>query len=371
MKTLTPPDLGTERGSMEEAPHQAPAHSVPSVSIVIPCRNEVRFIGRCLDSIISDGYPLNRIEVLVADGMSTDGTREIVSSYAERFPFVHLLDNPRGITPCALNIGIASARGDIILRMDAHTAYQPGYITACLDGLARFGADNVSGLLRLVPAADRLIDRAVVRAWSHPFGGGRAPHRTVRGGEPRFVDLVPFFCCRRELVHAVAPFNERLLRHQDFDFLARLKERGARCLLVPAAICNYYARSDFKSFCKHGFRDGLWVFLALQHSNSVPFLPRHLVPLAFVVTLAMASIGATFSIGVAWGLGALLAIYGVVALISAAQVSHEEHDLRMIVIMPIMFAARHITFGVGSLVGVARLALSREFWSRASAHLRR
>lgn len=348
---------------------EEPDRNLPSVSIIIPCRNEERFVASCLDSILIDRYPLDRLEVLVVDGMSKDTTREIVRSYSERHPFIVMLDNPRCVTPCALNLGIASAQGDVILRMDAHTFYEPGYIRACIDGLTRYGADNVSGALRIIPVRHRLIDRAVVRAWSHPFGGGRAPHRTVLGGDPIFVDMVPFFCCRRELVHAVGNFNERLLRHQDFDFLARLKRRGARCLLVPAAICNYHAHCDFKSFCRHGFRDGLWVFLALERSDSVPFLPRHLAPLALVSALAVGLVGAPFSSLAAWGLGALLTLYAVVALISAAQVSRAERDLRMLVAMPAMFAARHFTFGVGSLVGVARIAISREFWNRARKRL--
>jgi glycosyltransferase involved in cell wall biosynthesis len=344
--------------------------SLPTVSIVIPCRNEERVVAACLDSIIADGYPLNRLEVLVVDGMSTDKTREIVGSYSERYSFIVILDNLRSITPCALNLGIASARGDVILRMDAHTSYEPGYIRACIDGLTRYGADNVSGALRIVPAKDSLIDRAVVRAWSHRFGGGSAPHRTVLSGDPVFVDLVPFFCCRREMVHAVGNFNEQLLRHRDFDFLARMKQRGARCLLVPTAICNYFARSDFRSFCKHGFYDGLWVFLALERTDSVPFLPRHLAPLVLVSALAVGALGGLFWSPLAWAFSALLTLYAVVALISAAQVSRTESDLRMFFVMPVMFAARHFTFGVGSLTGVARIVTSREFWSRTRKRLR-
>src|SRR5690348_13740539 len=100
----------------------------PFVSIIIPCRNERDHIVACLDSVLANDYPLERMEVLVVDGASDDGTRDLLAAYAEQHPMVHWLDNPRRITPVALNIGIRHARGDVIMRMDAHSRYPRNYV---------------------------------------------------------------------------------------------------------------------------------------------------------------------------------------------------------------------------------------------------
>src|SRR5437879_2585709 len=107
----------------------------PRVSIVIPCRNERRLIGKCLDSIMANDYPGDRLEVLVVEGRSEDGTREVLAEYAQRCPNIKILDNPRKHLPIALNIGITEASGDIIVRMDAHSTYKNNYVSECVRAL--------------------------------------------------------------------------------------------------------------------------------------------------------------------------------------------------------------------------------------------
>src|SRR2546422_970398 len=167
-------------------PRRAPTGTaaVPFVSIIIPCRNERAFIAKCLDSILRDGFPLDRLEVLVVDGRSDDGTRDIVEEYSARFPCVRLLDNPRGAVPPALNIGIARASGDVIMRMDAHAELERGYITGCLAALDEHNADNVGGVWKIVPRSPTAIGRAFVK---HNWTNGKwailpylhAPNRPV------------------------------------------------------------------------------------------------------------------------------------------------------------------------------------------------
>lgn len=333
----------------------------PLLSVVIPCRNEAAFIGACLESLVCNGYPTDRMEILVVDGMSGDGTREIVRSCARNYRFVHLLDNPHEITPCALNIGVNEARGDVIMRVDAHATYEPGYIEYCVAALGRYAVDGTGGIWKVVARTDGILSRAVVAAMTHSFGGA-ARYRRAAGNEQRLVDLVPFFCCRRETLMRAGQFNERLVRHQDFEYTVRLRRMGAQFMLVPRAVCNYYARSDLKSFCAHSFRDGLWIILATAYTDVLPLSLRHVTPLVFVTALVVGSIAAPFSTLAAQVLAVIGTVYVAGALGAGAQIAVRERSAGLLVVTPPVFAARHITFGIGSLFGLLRVAVSRELW---------
>src|SRR5205814_2249684 len=178
--------------------HMVNANGRPRVSIVMPCRNEAAYIGPCLDSVLATDYPLDRMEVLVADGRSEDGTREIVERCAARNPCVRLLDNPARITPAALNTAIRAATGDVIIRMDAHGVYPRDYVPRLVTALEETGADNVGGVVITLPAADTPTARAIALAFSHPLGGGYAYFRVGPAG-PRWVAPVPSGCFRRAL----------------------------------------------------------------------------------------------------------------------------------------------------------------------------
>src|SRR5579885_3452056 len=346
-----------------DPPSSPEVHNLTSLSVLIPCRNEAQFIGACLDSVISNGYPHDRMEILVVDGMSEDATREVVRTYADTYPFVRLLENPRRITPCALNIGIAGARGDVVIRLDAHATYQPGYIERCVDALDRYGADGSGGIWNVVPRNDGIVSRAVIAVMTHRFGGA-AQYRRAAGDEPQPVDLVPFFCCRRATLLRAGEFNEQLVRHQDFEYTVRLRRMGARFVLVPRAVCNYYARTDLRSFFVHSFRDGMWVILAAARSKVLPFSPRHLTPLVFVAALVAGSIAAPFSSLAADALAAVAIAYVVATAGAAAQIALRERTAGLFLVAPPVFAGRHLMFGLGSLVGLIRIAGTPQLWRR-------
>src|SRR5712664_1809487 len=122
------------------------AEALPFVTVVVPCRNENKHIGRCLESILANDYPKDRMEILVLDGMSEDKTREIVQEHAGRDARIRLVDNPQKHIPVAMNIGIREARGERILKMDAHSTYQPEYISRCLHYQDKYGAENAGGV---------------------------------------------------------------------------------------------------------------------------------------------------------------------------------------------------------------------------------
>src|SRR5438445_576499 len=219
---------------------EVPMSPPPFVSIVVPCRNEAQYVRSLLDSILANEYPRDRLEVLIVDGMSDDGTRSVIWSYSRRHPVIQLLDNPNRTTPCALNLGISRARGTIIMRMDAHAEYPPNYIADLVAWLERTGADNVGGACLTLPADATATARAIAAALAHPFGIGNARFR-LGTDEPRDVDTVPFGCFRRDVFERVGLFDEELVRNQDDEFNFRLLRAGGRVLLVPGAVCRYPA----------------------------------------------------------------------------------------------------------------------------------
>ena len=336
------------------------------VSIVIPCRNEMSFIGKCLDSILSNDFPKDRLEVLVIDGMSQDGTRAIAKTYAQRHPFIKLLDNQKRVTPAALNVGISHAKGQIIMRMDAHATYDHEYISRCVKALEEHKVDNVGGIWRIVPRQDNLVAKAVARSLSHQFGIGSAHYRNTTSREPRLVDTVPYFCCPKEVFQRVGTFNEHLVRGQDMEFSLRLRNAGGHTLLVPDIISHYYARTDLKSFLKHNWTNGVWAILPFLYSPVMPVSWRHLVPLALVLALMGAAATALLNPLGLFAFALVAGAYGAATLTAAAQVAVQERDLRYLALMPLTFAGLHLPYGLGSLWGLARLVVTTQFWKKAS-----
>ena len=162
----------------------------------MPCRNEGNRIRECLESIVRNDYPKDQMEVLVVDGMSDDGTRATVAEYVARHPHIQLRDNAKAITPAALNIGIAEARGSIVIRMDAHVEYPANYISSLVDCLITSGADNVGGVCVTLPGKNTPLAKAIALGLSHPFGVGNSRFR-IGSDVARWVDTVPFGCYRQ------------------------------------------------------------------------------------------------------------------------------------------------------------------------------
>src|SRR4030042_6063885 len=180
---------------------------LPFVSVIIPCLNEESFIGKCLGSIIDNNYPKDRLEILVIDGKSEDGTKAVLERYAHNYSFAKVFENPKKITPAALNIGIQNAKGEIIVRMDAHSSYEKDYISKCIKYLNEYNADNVGGMWITVPRNNSFVAKAIVSSLSHSFGVGNAYYRIGKAQEPRWVDTVPYGCYYKEVFKKVGLFD--------------------------------------------------------------------------------------------------------------------------------------------------------------------
>ena len=306
------------------------------VSIIIPCRNEEKFIKRCLDSVLGQDYPKDKLEVLVIDGMSEDRTREIIKEYSEKYPFIKLLENPNKFTPFALNIGIKNAQGEVILRMDAHAGYEKDYVSKCVKYLKEYNADNVGGVMKTLPRKNNLAARAIALCLSHPFGVGGSQFRKGTD-KPKWVDTVFNGCYKKEIFDKIGLFNENLIRSQDMEFNLRLKKAGGKILLHPEIVSYYYPKSNLKDFFLHNINDGIWAIYPLKFVK-IPLRLRHYIPLIFILTLPLSI----------WP-------YILLSLFFSAKIAFREKDIRLFFIMPLAFGARHIGYGLGSVWGLVKL----------------
>jgi succinoglycan biosynthesis protein ExoA len=322
----------------------------PFLSVVIPCRNEVRFLGRCLDSVLGGDYPAGRMEVLVADGRSEDGTRELIAVYAARDPRVRLIDNPQGTTPWGLNHALEAAAGDVIARVDAHSCVSESYFTRCVECLYMYEADCVGGAMRTLPQDEGCFAGPIVAALTHRFGVGNS-HFRIGTGQPRWVDTVFNACWRRRVFEKLGGFNTDLPRSQDMEFSLRLKNAGGKILLAPRAWTDYYARSRFGPFCRHNFLNGQWAVLPFLYSDVVPVSLRHLVPLLFVAALLT---GLALTPWTRVPLWVCLVPYLIANAAASADCCFKHRKLRYLGAIPFMFFSLHLSYGLGGLAGAWR-----------------
>jgi GT2 family glycosyltransferase len=327
----------------------------PTLSVIIPCRNEARFIGKCLDSVLMNGYAVQRLEILVVDGMSDDGTRAIAQSYAESYRQIRVLNNPRRAIPCAINIGVAEARGEILMRVDAHTVLEKQYIERCARVLIEYRAADVGGKLRIVARDNTVIGRTIVKALTQRVGVGNLRYRFAETEKPEVVDTVPFFCCRREVFEKIGPFNERLARVEDVEWKRRLVRAGGRIMLAPGAVAVYQARSQLKAFWKHNLSDGMWVTLGFGRSELMPVPWRHLAPPALVGTLLCFGLGSVWSKTLLAIFLTLFGCYFLTLLAVSFRKAAAGRDWSASFLLPFVTLSMHFTRGFGSLWGVLRL----------------
>ncbi|PIY89124.1 MAG: glycosyl transferase [Candidatus Nealsonbacteria bacterium CG_4_10_14_0_8_um_filter_37_14] len=327
--------------------------NLPWVSIIIPCRNEEKFIGKCLNSIINNDYSKESLEILVIDGMSEDKTKEIVEKYTKQYLYIKILENPNKFTPFGLNIGVKNARGDIIIRMDAHSTYEKDYISKCIKYLNQYNADNVGGIWKIMPRTHTLINKAIVFASSSIFGAGDAYYRRGYSRGPKWVDTVFGGCYKKEVFERIGLFNENLVRSQDMEFNLRLKKAGGKILLVPEIVSYYYPKSNLKDFFRHNFSDGIWSTYPLKFEVRI-FSWRHLVPLFFVSSLILSLFFSFFFWQARLFFDLIFGSYVFLSLFFSVKISFKK-GFQYLFLMPIVFATRHFGYGLGSIWGIVKL----------------
>lgn len=317
----------------------------PTISVIMPIRNEGPSIRAALESVTAQDYPSELVEVLVVDGCSTDETREQVCAVAD--PRVRLLDNPAGIVPTALNIGLAQASGTVIVRVDGHCSLPAGYLQSCVALLEQTGADCVGGLIDT--RGDTLVARTIAAAQSSPFGVGNAAFRTGRKA-PGPVDTLAFGAYRRAVFDRLGGFDEELVRNQDDEFNLRLRRAGGTIWLDPTLRSVYSSRATLKGLWRQYFGYGLYKVRVAQKHRRLPSA-RSVVPAAFVLVM----IGVT---GLAAAtrdprpVGAVLVPYAAAA--AASSVAAGRADPVTVPLLPVAFGCLHVAYGTGTLAGLWR-----------------
>lgn len=325
----------------------------PSVSIVIPCYNEERYIATVLENLLPQ-YPSTLLEIIVVDGMSEDGTRAAVENFIERHAEsrVRLIDNPERNIPAALNLGIAAAEGEIIVRMDAHSVPSENYVRRAVEVLNGRDAQVVGMPWRIAPGAETPVARAIAAAVAHPFGIGDAKYRAV-DVQTQYVDTVPFGVFRKSLWTQLGGFNEELLANEDYDFYYRVRRDGGRILLDAEAHCTYFARPTLRELATQYARYGSWKAQMVKlHPSSIKL--RQVVAPAFVLAL-----GGLGMLGLVWRpawlvLVLVLAAYWSFALWFGARLAAKDRGTVSAPLVALAFFVVHVAWGGNFLRGLVR-----------------
>lgn len=326
-------------------------NSLPLVTVIIPVRNEAKSIQQVLMSVFNQEYPLGKMEILVVDGMSSDGTRSQMKDFMDENPQVKLtiLDNSQQIVPPALNIGIQQATGEFILRVDGHCELPTNYIKTCVENLKTEGVENVGG--QQYPVGRTYLEKAIALAISSPVFIGNSYFRY--GDQKRFVDTVFLGAYPRHVFEEVGLFDEGLVRHQDYDFNLRLRNQGGKILYIPELKVKYHPRSSISSFFKQYFQYGLWKVRVMQKSKHA-FRLRHYAPTALVFAVM---VGAILSVAIPgftafYLLGALFYLLGAAA--ASLFVSCKHQNWKYLPVLPVIFMSIHFGWGLGFWWGIIR-----------------
>ena len=320
------------------------------LSVICPIYNEEKYIGRCVESIIAQDYPKDDLEVLFVDGMSTDRTREIISTYQVKCPYLKIVDNPDKIVPVAMNRGIEVSSGEVIIRIDAHADYQPNYFSALVRRLYELGADDVGTVCRTDVLNKTPKTLAIREVLSNKFGVGNSVFRTGIS-DVQQVDTVPFGCWRRDVFDKYGRYDIRLVRNQDIELSKRIIRGGGKIFIVPDSYCTYYARETFKALAKNNFGNGKWNILTVFYTGEINSLSlRHFIPLLFVLSLIIPLI-----VGIFWRPALLFAAISLLAytsLISAISLNSARKRGLSFFRMVQSFFVLHFSYGWGSLFGL-------------------
>ena len=326
---------------------------LPFVSVILPIRNEQGAISRVLDCLLGQDYPRKRLEILVADGMSTDNTRSFVSAAAAGDARIRPLDNPQRIMASGFNLGLKAAKGDIIIMMGGHTEVAPNYVRTSVSLLQQGIADCVGGPINTVGQTD--VAQAISLAMSARFGVGGSAFR-IGCDERKYVDTVAFGAYTRAILERAGPLDEEFVRNQDDELNYRIRKLGGRILIDPELRSWYRSRSSIRSLGRQYFRYGYWKVRVLQkHPRQMQV--RQFVPAVFVLVLLASLVFAIVHPSI--GSRMMLFVGGsylLATLLVSVRLAGRSERWRLAPALAMSFPALHFSYGTGFLVGLARFS---------------
>jgi glycosyltransferase involved in cell wall biosynthesis len=328
------------------------------LSIIIPIRNEIKYIEKCLDSVLSfDLPPETETEILVIDGMSTDGTLSIIEKYRQNNNNISLYQNQNLIQSSALNIGIRKAKGDYILRLDAHAEYPSNYIKQVYSTFLEQDADNVGGQIITLPGEDKFSAHLVQALTTHFFGVGNAGFRT--GAAAGYTDTVPYGFFRRKLFEEIGGFDERLVRGQDYELNSRLRKLGKKIWRNPEINFKYFNQPSLIQFLRKQIKLEAPYNAYMWYLAPYTFAYRHAITGVFTSSvIAGVPLAASFSLfGILFISVAIL--YSLLAVIASIQQAVRYKKMWYVLILPFCFFLYHFGHGIGVLFGLINLILKR------------
>ena len=327
--------------------------SHPFVSILLPIRNEAAYIDRCMAAVRSQDYGRKNYEILIADGMSNDGTRDKLKAHRINDSRVKVFDNPGKIVARGLNILTQHAKGEILIRVDGHCVIAPDYVSNCVRHLQSGATDGVGGPMESI--GEDTISQAIALAMSARFGVGYCCFRT-ESGQTKLVDTVPFPAYTRAIIDKVGPYDEEMVRNQDDEYNYRIRKAGGRILLAADVRSTYYSRGSLKKLWHQYYQYGFYKVRVLQKLPA-QMRPRHFVPFLFVLALIITTV---FLFLFTWGwltLAGILGVYLLVNLFFSFTIAQKE-GWQYLRYLPVTFATLHLSYGIGFLVGLFT------FWNR-------
>jgi len=320
----------------------------PFVSIIVPCYNEETTIRHLLDAILAQTYPCAQIELIISDGMSTDRTLEVIAAFQKEHAdlAVRVVDNSARTIPSGLNQSIRESRGEIIVRLDAHSMPIPEYVERCVTAHESGKGDNVGGVWDIRAGADTWVAESISFAAAHPLGVGDAMYRlNAKAGA---VDTVPFGSFRRILIDKIGAFDETLLANEDYEFNARVRESGGTVWLDPSIRSVYFSRSTLGKLAVQYGRYGFWKFKMLKRYPHT-LLWRQALPPLFVLILFVLIVLSLFIGFARYLLVAQLFIYFFALTLAGLKLSIEKNKGFLLFGLPLAISTMHIAWGAGFL----------------------
>jgi len=320
----------------------------PKVSIIVPCYNEQSTIRVLLDALYEQTYSRAEMEVIVADGLSTDGTRAAIVAFQKDFPdlSIRIVDNAKHSIPSALNRAIEAACGELILRIDGHSKPYPDYVANCVSAHREGRGENVGGIWEIRPGAETWIAKSIAVAAAHPLGVGDALYRHTKHAAE--VDTVPFGSFRRTLIEQVGFFDESLLTNEDYEFNARVRKSGGKVWLDPSIRSVYFARSTLWELIRQYWRYGFWKWRMLRRYPDTLRWRQALPPL-FVLSLISLAILSIFVPFTRMLLAGELILYFFIMILAGIYVAFQQRKVYLILGLPLAIPAMHISWGSGLL----------------------
>lgn len=317
---------------------------MPDVSIIVPCYNEEATIRLLLEALAAQSYPSARMEVVIADGLSSDGTREQIARFQREKPelAVRVVDNSERNISAGLNVALRAAQGELIVRLDAHSAPAVDYVERCVEALRAGDGDNVGGVWQIQPGGPGWVAEAIAAAAAHPLGVGDARYRV--GGGAQAVDTVPFGAYRRSLAEQIGFYDETLLTNEDYEFNVRVRQAGGVVWMDPKIRSRYFARASLGALARQYWRYGYWKARMLKRYPHTARW-RQLLPPVFVLSVVILALLAPFVAAARWLLGLGLGVYALALLLGGAAAAVQKRKPALLAGVPLAIAVMHFAWG--------------------------